>query len=294
MPYIKWGGKKIYLEKPKPYVPDINELMKPLSEKVNKGNIWGSIIMKVPTPEVFKFDPDYQEVLDYASTLSGVTLPEYSQQLLQNDLVISWKSSGFWDKAKSIGVFATNGNDIFALVDWKRLTTMTLNSTPVFTADKGFKGDGIGAWINTNFAASNLSSNDASVGVHIESVGVTPNSYIIGNSGVVGLRIRRSMSNNNQLKTIGTTSASVDMSGAGFKMISKISSGNLALHNGTIRTPVTATDGASNADINLLRWGTTAGNYSDDRISFYFAGDSIDGTMYTDMSTIYLNYFNSL
>lgn len=49
MGYIKWGGKKWYPQKPQPYKADINELMKPLSEKVNKGNVWGSVIMKVPT-----------------------------------------------------------------------------------------------------------------------------------------------------------------------------------------------------------------------------------------------------
>jgi hypothetical protein len=47
MGYIKWGGKKFYPQTPKPYKADINELMKPLSEKTNKGNVWGSIIMDV-------------------------------------------------------------------------------------------------------------------------------------------------------------------------------------------------------------------------------------------------------
>jgi len=47
MGYLKWGGKKFYPQKPKPYVADISELMKPLSEKVGKGNIWGSVITNV-------------------------------------------------------------------------------------------------------------------------------------------------------------------------------------------------------------------------------------------------------
>jgi len=54
MGFIRWNGKKFYPQKPKPYKPDINELMKPLSEKVGKGNVWGSQIMNVlkvdPTP----------------------------------------------------------------------------------------------------------------------------------------------------------------------------------------------------------------------------------------------------
>jgi hypothetical protein len=239
------------------------------------------------------FDADYQAVLNYATT-QGYTLPSAGQQVKQNQLILDFKSTGFWDKSQSIAVFATDANSNFALIDWKRLSLLTPNSSPVFTTNLGFKGDGLASWINTNFPASNLSDNDASVGVHIESIGIASAPYIVGNSGIVGLRIRRSMSNNNQLKTSGTTSASVDMSGSGFKMISKISSGNLALQNSTTRTAVTATDGASTADINLLRWGTSAGSYSDDRISFYFAGASIDGSIYTNMRTAYLNYLNSL
>jgi len=52
MGFIRWGGKKFYPQKPQPYKPDVNELMKPLSEKAGKGNIWGSVIMKVPETTV--------------------------------------------------------------------------------------------------------------------------------------------------------------------------------------------------------------------------------------------------
>jgi hypothetical protein len=48
MGQLKWGGKTFYPQAPKPIKSDINDLMKPLSEKVDKGNVWGSIIMNVP------------------------------------------------------------------------------------------------------------------------------------------------------------------------------------------------------------------------------------------------------
>jgi hypothetical protein len=57
MGYLKWGGKKFYPQKPKPYKPDINELMKPLSEKVGKGNVWGSQIMNVEKEESVPVSP---------------------------------------------------------------------------------------------------------------------------------------------------------------------------------------------------------------------------------------------
>jgi len=69
MGYIRWGGKKWYPQQPKPRKPDINELMKPLSEKVNKGNVWGSIIMNVekgttpPPAETFYLTTEASEPL---------------------------------------------------------------------------------------------------------------------------------------------------------------------------------------------------------------------------------------
>jgi hypothetical protein len=57
MAFIRWNGKKFYPQKPKPYKPDINELMKPLSEKVGKGNVWGSQIMNVEKGDIIPPSP---------------------------------------------------------------------------------------------------------------------------------------------------------------------------------------------------------------------------------------------
>jgi hypothetical protein len=57
MSFIRWGGKRYYQQKPKPYKPDINDLMKPLGEKAFKGNVWGSVIMNVEKEEVVPVSP---------------------------------------------------------------------------------------------------------------------------------------------------------------------------------------------------------------------------------------------
>jgi len=44
---IKWNGRQLYPARKTPYKADINELMKPLSEKGFKGNLWGSVILNV-------------------------------------------------------------------------------------------------------------------------------------------------------------------------------------------------------------------------------------------------------
>lgn len=96
------------------------------------------------------FDADYQAVLDYA-TSQGYTLPSAGQQTLQNQLVVDLKAAGVWSKLDSLRVYATNGDANYALIDWIRLLTMTAVNSPTFTANQGYQGDGISAYINTGY-----------------------------------------------------------------------------------------------------------------------------------------------
>ena len=78
-----------------------------------------------------KFDSDYQAVLDFA-TSEGDTLPSANQQILQNQVVLSLKDKGLWNKKDVFGLFATDGNVDFALICWKRLIKMTAFNSPAF------------------------------------------------------------------------------------------------------------------------------------------------------------------
>ena len=113
------------------------------------------------------FDADYQAVLDYATT-QGYTLPSSGQQTLQNQLVVDLKDAGIWSKLDTFGVFATDGDSDFALIDWIRLTDYTAVNSPTFTTNQGFQGDGVSAYIDTNWNpftdGVNYTLNDASFG----------------------------------------------------------------------------------------------------------------------------------
>jgi hypothetical protein len=80
-------------------------------------------------------DADYQAVLDYATT-QGYTLPSAGQQTLQNQLIVDLKAGGIWSKLDTFAVFATDGDEDFALIDWIRLTQYTAVNSPTFTWDK--------------------------------------------------------------------------------------------------------------------------------------------------------------
>jgi len=112
------------------------------------------------------FDADYQAVLDYATT-QGYTLPSSGQQTLQNQLVVDLKSAGIWSKLDTFGVFATDGDSDFALIDWINLTDYTAVNSPTFTTNKGFESDGVSAYIDTNWNLStdtvNYQQDDAGI-----------------------------------------------------------------------------------------------------------------------------------
>jgi hypothetical protein len=118
------------------------------------------------------FDSDYQAVLDFA-TSEGYTLPSENQQILQNQLVLDLKSNGIWSDLDAFGVFATDGDSDFALIDWVRLITMTANSSPTFATNAGFTGNGTSSFIDTLFSVSdgtNYQLSDSSFGVYYNNV----------------------------------------------------------------------------------------------------------------------------
>ena len=122
----------------------------------------------VPTPAV---DADYQAILD-RSTALGYTAPSASQQTLQNTLVTDLKTAGVWSKLDAFYLFATDGDSDFATLNWKTPASFqaTKTNSPTFTANEGFTGDGVSAYLDTNLNQANDTTNytqdDASFGVY--------------------------------------------------------------------------------------------------------------------------------
>ena len=117
--------------------------------------------------QIGQVDSDYQAVLDYATT-QGYTLPSASQKLLQEQLIKDLKSAGIWSKLDTFYVFATDGDSDFASINWKDPNNYEITevNSPTFTTNVGFTGDGVSAYLNTNYSAStngvNFTVNNAS------------------------------------------------------------------------------------------------------------------------------------
>jgi hypothetical protein len=106
------------------------------------------------------FDADYQAVLNYATT-QGYTLPSSGQQILQNQLVVDLKDGAVWSDLDLFYVFATDGDEDFATINWKDVNNFeaTKINSPNFTTNVGFNSDGTSSYLNTNYNVSTDSSN---------------------------------------------------------------------------------------------------------------------------------------
>ena len=288
MSFIRWNGRNYYQKRRKPVKPDINELMKPLGEKQFKGNVWGSVIMNVekdgitPTPTI---DPDYQAVLDYATT-QGYTLPSTSGQTLQNNLVVSLKSAGIWSDLDLFYVFATDGDDDFATINWKSISSYQgiINGLITLYQNQGFRPDtaNVANYINTQFNwntnGTGYTQDDACRFLWDYDATYIGAVY----DGQLGGARETFNGGNNNLHRITQDSASLptnfDNTGSGFKMIQRTSSTNVNLYNNTT-TPTSFNVNSApspNTDPQTIFRRGGSGN-SQNFISLYGMGASLSG-----------------
>lgn len=247
-------------------------------------------------------DPDYQAILDYATT-QGYTLPTSAQQVLQNQLLVDLKDAGIWSKLDTFAVFATDGNSDFALIDWKRLSQYTAVNSPTFTSNQGFTGNGTSSYINTNYNPTingvNFSQNSASMGGYqfnsstdancdfgaLQTTPATLRCHFPANGGI-------GINTSSFLVSTGR-----EISNGVFSLI-RDNSSSFDYYRNSSKTPLN-TVGTSSGIVNLDLFGlarnvqTTANQFSPDTLSVLYAGDEIT-TEYSDFVDSIDNYISSL
>jgi hypothetical protein len=241
------------------------------------------------------FDPDYQAVLNYATSQS-YTLPSASQQILQNQLVLDLKAGGIWSKLDTFGVFATDGSSDFALIDWKRLSQYTAVNSPTFTANQGFQGDGTSSYINTNFNPAtqgvNFANNSASISLYVK-IAQTVGLDILGEPNSI-IRLRNG---NNVLQRINAGSnaaANINMSGTGVLTWNKNSGSNWTFYNNLTQSYNGSFISNTSPFNNLLIFSfNTTISFSNPQISIVAMGSSLDAEN-TNLNTHFNSYINSL
>ncbi|QLG46776.1 fibronectin type III domain-containing protein [Costertonia aggregata] len=249
-----------------------------------------SIHAKKPNPDVPNLvflDPDYQAILDEA-IVQGYGLPGVTDQDIQNQIVISCKANGIWDKADVIFYFKGSGSKNFKLINWKNPSgpkaievgfggNLTWSST-------GVKGDGK-AIINTNF---NLSSgtnryrqNNAGFYAYISQEHTTKFGFAGNNSNSTASFniLLRNVWQRQQINTDGSLPPVFDFSGTGLLGASRNNSSSFIASIGEATTLLTHASGISGTlDFTLLGYGSNlSSNFTrfDGEISYVLIGEDM-------------------
>lgn len=255
----------------------------------------------IQVPYVVKsYDVDYQAVLDYASTNSYI-LPTIAQRDLQNQLMLDFKDGGFWSEFDTFGMFATDGDSDFALIDWKRLTNYSAVNSPNFIPNSGFEGNGTSAYIDTNYNPTlhgvNYTQNSAGFSAKIFKLDGA-NRYLIGTASssppdprlrVVGTTFLFEnqfnsdfISQNQGLLTDVIANVHNDRNGVGMVYQVGNSIGNVANNS---------TTGIPNNNIWILRITT---QYSFAGVSYFLARSGYDQARKNAFNSIMNNYLNAV
>jgi hypothetical protein len=239
------------------------------------------------------FDSDYQAIIDRAVALN-YTVPNATQQALQNQLVLDLKSSGAWAKMDVFYMFANNGSKEFATINWKNPSSnqASIVGTNLTWDASGFIG-GASSYLDTNFnpttGTPNIAQNNATIGVWKRTHNATAGKFLWGNSGASSYA--PSITNTDvRLHNTGGLSASFGLSNTGLLILNRTSSTAISFSvNGT---PTSATTSASvspvNAKYSVFTYGTTSASAYLGQLSCWFIGQSLvseTSALYTALNT---------
>lgn len=246
------------------------------------------------------FDPDYQAVLNTATAL-GYTLPDTSNQVSGNSLVVALKSAGIWNKLDVLYVPATSGDQNFATLNWKNpaLFQLTLVNSPIFVSRVGFQGgSGPARYLDTNYnfqtniGSSKYQQDNAHRMAFLTRSSSTSN--VISIDGTAVASVNRMVNANSTVQRLNSSvniTGSTGLNGTGFKALSRSTSNDLLIISEGFTTARTVSSVAVPNDTQSFFRSSTA--YGDSAIGVYSMGENIDSD-YPMYSVILKNYIASL
>jgi hypothetical protein len=253
------------------------------------------------TNEVWSaFDPDYQAILDYATT-QGYTLPSAGQQALQNQLVVDLKAAGIWSKLDTFAVFATDGNSDFALIDWKRLSQYTAVNSPTFTTNEGFAGDNVSAYIDSNYNPStsgvNYTLDNASFGYYMKTISPSP-STTEGIFGARGPAIASWIRFTTQRLYINSAFATMSIftsTSNQLAIANRVNATTVNIYDNGILSETLSSSRSTvvNESFKALVSPSSTPDYTLSEVSMVFAGSNLSSEA-SDFNTAWNNYFTAL
>jgi len=254
------------------------------------------------------FDPDYQAILDRGTAL-GYTLPSPAQQVIQNQLVLDLKNDSIWGELDLLYVFATDGDENFAKINWVSPSTflLTKTGTVTFSTNSGFEGDGTTGYLANGFIPStdavHYTQDNASVFVD-SLTDVSTSGFVFGCNASVSnpsLLFGPRDGSNRHIGRVNTNVAEVKGSGVSslgtFQIQRTGSATSKIFKNGTqVGTDLAATsNGLPTKSVPIFANNNNGviSSFSNNKLSCFGLGSSLSGKEST-LKTIWNDYFTSL
>jgi len=257
------------------------------------------------TAAVF-MDPDAQVIINAMSST-----PSGARQSLIEDLVAGLKADGIWAKLDALWVLAAHDSQAAALnwMDPAGSPILPVNA-PVFTADRGFKGDNTSTHLDTQFVpgtdAVNFVQDSASAGIWVREVASDNGDIYLGtgdnSSSSTFTRIQR-RSDGVEWRVWGPNGGLLDGgtdSEVATGLLVADRSGATAFHtyrNGALENTGSAGSGSpSPYSVYLLaaNGSGAAGSQSDAQLSAAFLGGSLTGTEHANLHTRLNTYLTAV
>ena len=238
-----------------------------------------------------------------ATTLVGLmsVQPTNARKALIDALITSLKSAGVWAKLDVLWIPAAHDSQAGRL-NWKSPGTFTLAevSSPTFTADRGYTGNGTSSYLTTGWAPAtngvNYTQNSASLIAWCRtSAQQTANLYGTATNGQARLLTRSATDNLVYTVNATTTKSVANTDGAGLYAVVRSAALNSQSYKngaafGTADT-TTASATLTATQFNLLRNNST---FSSAEIAIAAAGASLDATENANLYNALQTYMTAI
>lgn len=258
----------------------------------------------------YPYDEDYEAILFTADSLN-FTLPSCDQRIIQNQLVLDLKAAGIWDELDLLYVFATDGDENYATINWKAPANFrcTRVNSPSHIENVGVQGNATNSYLDTNWApginATHLTLDSASAFCYINNdtvASISRYQWGVDNSAaaVITLCVKATTTTHR----FGVNSSNADLTtgtinSVGLYQTQRTASNEMRLFKNGVQVGSTLTTASSSippsAKLSICGFnvnGTTAA-FSEAQIGIFGIGSSLSGKE-SVLNTIWNSYLSSL
>jgi hypothetical protein len=241
-------------------------------------------------------DPD---AIAYVAAMT--VAPDAARKALINELITGLKTDGIWAKLSWLSLLAAHDAQAARLNVKAPAKSLIEASSPTFTVDRGYKGDGSSSYLYSPellTASGEYTLNSASLGTYVNQTGTTSRRTILGasGSGVSSDFVASSTGWDAWLNTGSTGGVStISSQKTGFFAAVRNSSSRVAVYSGVTGYLVSSASSTSTSvSATAPSFGRSGSYYSNDRSAAVFWGASLNSTDLSNFNARLLTYLTAI